>query len=144
MTQRGDQLVLVHRRASVDADLRGPVLELVHGPVLVVAGLAALATHLGARAVGCRVGDPCRLLLARPVLADLLVELLVLHAGAGIFLLRHDDRHPLRRIGLSVRSLKPVPTRPLATRGPPNGCESGCAHGCEPGWSSEERRSGKE
>src|SRR5215212_6257619 len=75
-----DQLALAHLRAALDADLLGALLEVVLAPVLVGAGLAALLAGL----LPVAVGDPRRLLLARALVAQRLVLLLVLDARAGI------------------------------------------------------------
>src|SRR4051794_8941186 len=95
VAQRVDQLVLVHVRAALDADLRRALLEVVLRPVLVAARLAAPAA--GAAAVA-GVGDPGRLLLAGALAAQRLVLLVVFDArsvvlaGHGRYLLRRSSR----------------------------------------------------
>src|SRR6478672_5539087 len=88
VAQRRDQLGLAHGGPSLDADLAGTLQELVLRPVLVVTVRATLAAHRGTRAVRRRVRDAGRLLLAGSVVAQGLVHLLVLDAGAGV-LARH-------------------------------------------------------
>src|SRR5690606_8463231 len=56
-------------------------------PVVVGARLPATASHLGARSGRRRVGDPRCLLLAGAVVTELLVEVRVLDARAGVLLL---------------------------------------------------------
>lgn len=73
LSQRLDQLVFVHLRATVDLELSGAILELVDGPFLV--RRVASAPLAGCLAVG--VGDPRRLLLARALLAERFVLLVV-------------------------------------------------------------------
>src|SRR4051794_16134853 len=67
-----DELVLAHRRATLDADLGGPPLELVLRPILVVLGIPALPAGFAAAA---RVGDPSGFLLARALATERLVLL---------------------------------------------------------------------
>src|SRR3712207_1517021 len=81
VAQRVDELFLRHVRAALDADLRGAVLQLALRPVLVAAGLAALAAG---RAAVARVGDAGRLLLARALAAQRLVLLVVLDARSVV------------------------------------------------------------
>src|SRR5436190_1394624 len=88
-----DQLALVHVRTALDPDLGRALAQLVNGAVLVVLGLPALATDILAARLG--VGDPGRLLLALPMLPQLLVELVVLHGRSVV--LRHER---LLRTGL--------------------------------------------
>src|SRR4051794_26527149 len=83
VAQGVDQLVLVHLRTALDADLLRPLLEILLAPVVVGAGLAALLG--GRRGVG--VGDPRPFLLARALIAQPLVALVVLPARAVV--LRH-------------------------------------------------------
>src|SRR4051794_25434038 len=103
VAQGVDELVLRHVRATLDADLRGPVLELVLRPVLVAARLAALAAGLAAAA---RVGDPGGLLLAGALAAQRLVLLVVLDARSVV--LGHGSQPPF---GLSEKRYPPVSSR---------------------------------
>src|SRR5689334_38964 len=100
VAQRVDQLVLGHVGAAVDPDLGGPLLEVVLAPVLVAPGLAALLAGL----VAVAVGDPRGLLLARALVAQGLVLILVLDAGAGILSTGHG-------VLLSVASSRGYPPR---------------------------------
>src|SRR5690606_3946164 len=53
-----------------------------------------LAPDVGARGVRCRIRDAGRLLLAGAVVAELLVELRVLHARTRVLLLAHCSALP--------------------------------------------------
>src|SRR4051812_7011034 len=77
--QSVDQLALVHLRAAIDAHVGRLLLQLLLRLVLVLRGLAALLR--GVAAAGLGVGDACRLLLARAVVAQRLIGLVVLHRG---------------------------------------------------------------
>src|SRR5215210_125987 len=89
VAQRVDELVLVHLGASLDAELPGALLEVFLGLLLVPGRLAAAL----ASGLAVRVGDPGRLLLARPLVTQFLVLLVVLdvrsvvlgHAGSSLF-----------------------------------------------------------
>src|SRR4051812_1911280 len=81
VAQGVDQLVLVHVRAPLDADLGGPLLEVVLVPVLVGRRLAALV-RLG---LGVGVRDPRRLLLGRALVPKRLVLLVVLYGWSVVF-----------------------------------------------------------
>src|SRR5215212_9247583 len=74
--ERVDELALIHLRAPLYAEVSGAVLQLLLRPLLVAGRPAA--------SFACRrtrgVGDPRRLLLALPLLAQLLVLLVVLDA----------------------------------------------------------------
>src|SRR3712207_684269 len=85
VAERVDELALVHVGASLDTDLPGALLQLLLGPVLVAAGLPAALPSLRARSIG----DPGRLLLALPLLAQPLVLLVVLDARHVV--LGHDS-----------------------------------------------------
>src|SRR3954452_107977 len=76
VAQRLDEIALAHLGAPLDADLGGALLQVLLGPVVVGAGLAALLR--GRLAVG--VGDPRRLLLALALPAQSLVLLGVFDA----------------------------------------------------------------
>src|SRR3954462_8316282 len=102
VAQRVDQLVLAHVRAAFDAELLRAVLEVVDRPVLVAARLAALLGHVLATRLG--VGDAGGLLLAGAVLAQLLVELVVLDARSVV--LGHVLRVP-RRPGAKRPPVRP-------------------------------------
>src|SRR5215211_3327306 len=82
VSQRVDELALVHLRAALDADVGGLLLELLLRLVLVLRRLAALLGRLAAARLG--VGDPRRLLLARAVVAQRLVGLVVLDGRAVV------------------------------------------------------------
>src|ERR671910_702347 len=81
--QRLDQLTLVHRRPALDPDVAGSLHQVVLGPILVVAMLAATAADPGLALRGHRVADTGGLLLALALLAQLLIRLLVLDARPG-------------------------------------------------------------
>src|SRR5215210_3847930 len=88
VAQRVDELVLVHVGASLDAELPGALLEVFFRLLFVLGRLTATL----ARGLAARVGDPGRLLLARPLVTQPLVLLVVLdarpvvlgHAGASL------------------------------------------------------------
>src|SRR4051812_34602154 len=80
--QRAGQPGPGHGRATFAAGLLRAVLEVVDRPVLIAARLAALLGHV--LATRLRVGDPGGLLLAGAVLAQLLVELVVLDARSVV------------------------------------------------------------
>src|SRR5690606_9484774 len=82
VAKRLDELVLVHVGTTLDADLRGALLELFLRAVLVALALAALLADVLAAGLG--VGDARGLLLALALVAELLVELVVLHAGSMV------------------------------------------------------------
>src|SRR5829696_7363060 len=82
VSQRVDELALVHLRAALDADVGGLLLKLLLRLVLVLRRLAALLGRLAAARLG--VGDPRRLLLARAVVAQRLVGLVVLDGRAVV------------------------------------------------------------
>src|SRR4051812_40327900 len=90
VAQRAGELALAHLRAALDADLPGLLDQLVLRPVVVGAGLAALAADGGPRGVVGRVGDARGLLLARALSSQRLVLLLVLDGVVGHALLLPD------------------------------------------------------
>src|SRR5687768_12225166 len=99
--QRARGVGLAHLLAALHADLPGLLHEVVLGAVLVLAGLAALLGRLVAAATaGVGVRDPRRLLLARALLAQTLVLLVVL--GARTVILRHVQGLP-DRAGIMTR-----------------------------------------
>src|SRR5437762_10776796 len=77
-----DQLVLGYRGATLDADLLGPLPQLLHRPLLVGAGLGSLGAG--------RLGGPLRLGLGggsgaagtRPLRAQGRDQLVLAHRGA--------------------------------------------------------------
>src|SRR5947208_9764267 len=75
--QRRDELVLAHLRTALDPDLARLLQQVLLRPVLVGAGLAALAAG---RAPAAGVRDPRRLLLALALAPQGLVLLVVLDA----------------------------------------------------------------
>src|SRR5215472_10645759 len=83
VSQRLDQFRLGHRRAALDADLPGPLNQVLLAPVLIRTALAALAADRAARAARSRVRDPRRLFLALAPVAELLIRLLVLDLRSG-------------------------------------------------------------
>jgi dihydrofolate reductase len=83
VAEGGDQLVLVHVGAPLDADLLGLVVEVLFGPLLI--GRRLTSSLGGSPAVG--VGDPGRLLLAHSVFTQSLVLLVVVDRLAMV--LRH-------------------------------------------------------
>src|SRR5688500_611062 len=95
VAERVDQLSLVHLRAALDPDVGGLLHQLVLRLVLVLGGLAPLARRPAPAGLG--VGDPGGLLLARPLLAQRLVGLVVLHGRAMV--LRHLRASPLVTAG---------------------------------------------
>src|SRR5690606_21334816 len=105
------ELRLAHRGPAVDADLGGPLAQLVDGPVVVVARLPALAPDARAGRPRCGVRDAGRLLLRVALVAQLLVQLGVLHARARLAL-RHVGLPP---VGPATRSA-PAPRQALADR----------------------------
>src|SRR5690606_4376933 len=109
--QGAHELGLAHRGPAVDTDLGGPLAQLVDGPVVVVARLPALAPD--ARAGRPRRGarDAGRRLLRVALVAQLLVQLGVLHARARLAL-RHVGLPP---VGPATRSV-PAPGQALADR----------------------------
>ena len=155
VAQRLDELVLGHGGAALDVELAGPLRELVLGPVLVGAGLAAALGDLVPAVPGGRVGDPRGLLLARALAAQRLVDLGVLdvggagaHGGAvllGLLLSHAASVVPARRrVEGPPRRLSPAgppaarptsaaaPPRPRPARaGPRRGATR--AGGCTPG-----------
>src|SRR5690606_12700912 len=80
-------------------------------PVVVGAAAAALLPDLGPGGVGGGVGDPGGLLLGVALVAELLVELLVLHAGTWVLLAAVLGCHPP-----SLRPVGPERTRSALTR----------------------------
>src|SRR5215210_4153180 len=99
-----DELAFAHLRASLYAQLLGAVLQVLLGPFLVA---GRLATPLARRRT-TRVGDPRRLLLALPLLAQLLVLLVVLDARPVV----------LGHVCSSLRTFHcPQPRRPSVGRG---------------------------
>ena len=98
VAQRVDQLALAHPGASLDADLLGGLIEIASAPVLVGGRLAAALA--GPAAPG--VGDPRCLLLARALLLQRLVLLVVLD---------------LRTMVLGHRSLLGRQIKPTSARG---------------------------
>src|SRR5690606_3001352 len=106
-TQGVDELALAHRRPALGPDLRGTLAQVGHRPLVVGPGLATLAADLLPALRRRGVGDPRGLLLAVALVAELLVELLVLDARPCI-----SSRH-----GISLRSRAHV--RASASRGCP-------------------------
>src|ERR687891_261214 len=88
--QRLDQLALVHGRPAGDAEVAGPLHQVVLGPVVVgrLLGTLALGTLAG-------VGDACRLALAHARCAHLLVLTGVLDARTMAAATRHRHHLPV-------------------------------------------------
>src|SRR5690554_6084506 len=76
-----DQFAFTLVGIAGQADLLGLVFQLRHGPVFIVAGLAAFPTDLRAAFGGGSVGDPGGFLLAGAVIAQFFVKFRVFEPG---------------------------------------------------------------